>query len=59
LSTVIIGGGSKLRALITDLENASVTMNQTDRDDSESFLDSVSSCIKARLDDNVAFPIIP
>lgn len=59
MSTVIIGGGSNARNAITDLENASLTMSQADRDAAEAFLVAFASCIKARCDDGTALPVIP
>lgn len=59
MSTVIIGGGSRARQAVTDLESASLAMDQARRDAAEAFLGEFASCIKAFCDADVAFPSFP
>jgi len=59
MSVVIIGGGERARQAISDLESASLVMDQTQRDDAETFLNQFSSCIKTFCDGGAALPAIP
>lgn len=56
MTTVIIGGGEKARNAVTQLETASLSMSQTDRDAAEAFFDGFAACIKARCEDNTPLP---
>lgn len=56
MTTPIIGGGSSARAAITQMETASLSWNQQERDDGEAWLEAIASCMKARSEDNTPLP---